>query len=201
MYSTIVPVIVEAKKREEKATNYDKATITFSRRVTGWQYLTLTREKLEEIVRPSAEDDKDYEARLDGVWKLMVDKFNEDGDDEIELDEVSMDDIGLDADDIDTNDDDVVEWVETIEGVWDEENRKCVLTGETPKDWNAGDEIVETMIGPMRDIYADVLPKIVELLNKKDESKQKEKDKEIERLKAELKKTTEQLASIKKAIW
>jgi len=197
MYSTIVPVIVEAKKREVK--NPNDVSITVNRRVTGWQSVTLSREGLEEIVRRGEETVTDYEARLDAIWKAMV--IDVGAGEEYELDSVSADDIGIELDDIDYDDSDLTDWIGEWETEYEEQHKKCVLTGETKTDWNEGDEMVETTIGPMRDIYADVLPKIVELLNKKDESKQKEKDKEIERLKEELKKATEQLAGIKKAIW
>jgi hypothetical protein len=172
--------------KAKRVVDYPSAELFVSQRVVGWRNLTLTRVSLEEFIRPGAEDEADWDARLDWVWKEMVDTYGSGG--SIELDEADVDDhINGELNDIDEDDGELCDIIKEYEERYNEEGRKCVLTGETEKDWNAEDELVDTVIGPVRDLFADHIPKIAELL------KVKEKDDEIAKLKADVERMREEM--------
>lgn len=198
--STPAPTTIVMKKMKSPP-----KTITIERKVIGWQHLDLTRSVLGDYNgQKDDETDEAYEKRLDGVWEIMCEEGYE-----VNLDEVDADDIGVELPEIDGDDYDFMEWVMMMDNKWDETKKKCVLTDEGPDDWNEGDEVVDTEIGPVRDVYAELLPKIKELY------KVVEKDNEIARLKREMseakakwdeemlqmREAKTQLDAIKRTIW
>lgn len=148
--------------------------ITFNRKIVGWQCVSITRETLDDIVKPGAETEEAFKKRLDGIWEVMCEYG-----DSLEFEDTDLDDVA-EVGDIEYDDDELVGWVEAREAEWEETNKICVLTGECKSDWNDEDEMIDTEVGPMRDMFADYLPQFKELL------KVKEKDDTIAKLKAEM---------------